>query len=114
MLSPSILARLSFRAWITEDVEAKVMPFEDALRQMGARKFALEGLAPGPERTRVVNEMYQVFSNVTGVKGEGQVDETLAPRRIISHLQDLLGVQQLSRLRRAVVQAAIGALERKA
>jgi len=106
--------RLSFRAWITEDVEAKVMPFENALRQMGARKFALEGLAPGPERTRVVNEMYQVFANVTGVKGEGEVDETLAPRRIITHLQDLLGVQQLGRLRRAVVQAAIDALERKA
>jgi len=106
--------RLSFRAWITEDVEAKVMPLENALRQMGARKFALEGLAPGPERTRVVNEMYQVFANVTGVKGEGEVDETLAPRRIITHLQDLLGVQQLGRLRRAVVQAAIDALERKA
>ncbi len=32
----------------------------------------------------------------------------------MNHLQDLLGVQQLSRLRRAVVQSAIDALERKA
>lgn len=106
--------RLSFRAWITEDIETKVMPFEDALRQMGARKCALEELAPGPERTRIVNEMYQVFSNVTGMKGECQVDEAHAPRWIMNHLQDLLEVQQLSRLRRAVVQAAIDAIERKA
>jgi len=61
-----------------------------------------------------VNEIYQVFSDVTGVKGDGQTDEKLAPRKIMSHLQDLLGVQQLSRLRRAVVQAAIAALESKA
>ena len=94
--------------------EAKVMPFEDALRQIGARNIALEGLPRGPERTRVVNEMYQVFSDLTGLKREGQVDEKLAPRKIMSHLQELLGVQQLSRLRRAVVQAAIDALERKA
>jgi hypothetical protein len=106
--------RLSFRAWITEDLEAKVMPFEDALRQIGARKFVLEGLAPGEERTRVVGEMYEVFSGVLGLKREDHIDEKLAPRKIMSHLQELLGVQQLSRLRSAVVQAAIDALERKA
>ena len=106
--------RLSFRAWITEDLEAKVMPFEDALRQIGARKIALEGLAPGEKRTRVVREMYEVFSDVIGLKSEGHIDEKLAPRKIISHFQELLGVQQLSRLRSAVVQAAIDALERKA
>ena len=106
--------RLSFRAWITEDIESRVMPFEDALRQMGARKIALEGLSPGPERSRVVNEIFQIFSDVVGLKREGQIDETLAPRRIMSHLQDLLEVQQLSRLRRAVVQGAIDALERRA
>ncbi len=90
------------------------MPFEDALRQIGARKIALEGLSVGPERSKMVNEMYQIFSDVTGIKREGQVvDEKLAPRKIIGHLQDLLGVQQLSRLRRAAVQSAIDTLERK-
>ena len=114
LCSDLIDIRLSFRAWITEDLEAKVMPFEDALRQIGARKIALEGLEPGPERSRVVNEMYAIFSDVTGLKRDGQIDEKLAPRRIITHLQDLLGVQQLSRLRRAAVQSAIDTLERKA
>jgi len=112
--SDLIDVRLSFRAWITEDVEAKVMPFEDALRKIGARNIVLEALPPGEERTRVVDEMYQVFSGVLELKREGQVDEEIAPRKIMSHLQELLGVQQLSRLRRAVVQAAIDALESKA
>ncbi|HLE64051.1 MAG TPA: hypothetical protein VI750_12960 [Pyrinomonadaceae bacterium] len=39
--------RLSFRAWITEDLETKVMPFEDALRQMGAKNIGLKGCRPG-------------------------------------------------------------------
>jgi hypothetical protein len=106
--------RLSFRAWITEDLEIKIMPFEDALRQIGATNIVLEGLAPGPERTEVVRKMYDIFSAVAGVEQScGHIDEELAPRKIISHLQDLLEVQQLSRLRRGVVQAAIDALERR-
>jgi hypothetical protein len=105
--------RLAFRAWITEDLEAKVMPFEEALRQMGSRRIALDGLQPGPERSRVVNEIYELFSDVIGLKHEGPVDEKLAPRRIIGHLQNLLGVQQLSRLRQAVIRSAIDALERR-
>ncbi|MFQ5929613.1 MAG: hypothetical protein ACE5MK_07930 [Acidobacteriota bacterium] len=111
--SDLIDARLSFRAWITEDLEVKLMPFEDALREIGARNIALEGLSPGKERTRVIDEMYQVFSNVLGLKHEGEVDERVAPRRIISHLQELLGVQQLTRLRMAPIRAAIDALEKK-
>jgi hypothetical protein len=106
--------RLSFRAWITEDIEAKVMPFEAALREMGARKIRLEGERPGPERTRIVNEIYKAFSAVAGIEHEGQVDdETLAPRRIMSHLQDSLEVRPLVHLRRAAIQAAIAALEKK-
>jgi hypothetical protein len=62
----------------------------------------------------VVNEIFQIFSEVIGLKREGLVDEKLAPRRIMSHLQDLLEVRQLGRLRRAVVQGAIDALERRA
>jgi hypothetical protein len=105
--------RLSFRAWITEDIEVKVMPFEAALRKMGAHKIVLEGLGVGPERTRLVNEIYKAFSAVAGIEDEGQVDEILAPRTIMSHLQDSLEVRQLVRLRRAAIEAAINALEPK-
>ena len=106
--------RLSYRAWITGDIADKVMPFENALHQIGVGKIVLKGLPPGNERTQAVKEMFRVFSDVTGLKGEGDIDENLAPRKIVSHLQELLGVQQLSRLRGAVVQGAIDALERKA
>jgi hypothetical protein len=110
--SELIDSRLSFRALITEDVESRLMPFEQALRQMGAKNIAL-GALQGPERTRVVGEMYQVFASVTGAPNDVAVDEAIAPRKIISHLQNLLGVQQLSQLRQAVVRAAVDALSRR-
>jgi hypothetical protein len=89
------------------------MPFEAALRKMGAHKIVLEGIPPGPERTRIVNEIYQAFSAVAGIEYKGQVDENLAPRKIMNQLQDVLEVRQLVRLRRSAVQAAISSLEPK-
>ena len=66
------------------------------------------------DKDYVAFEPTSLSSVLIGLKSEGHIDEKLAPRKIISHFQELLGVQQLSRLRSAVVQAAIDALERKA
>jgi len=105
--------RLSFRAWLTEDLQAKVIPFENALREMGASGIALQGLPVGEQRNRVLAEMDRIFSNVTGFKLEGPIDENLTPGRIMNHLQETLGVKQLIRLRGAVIAAAIEALEKR-
>jgi hypothetical protein len=113
LCSDLIEIRLSFRAWITEDIEAKVMPFEEALRKISVGKFALEQLPVGDMRTRRIDEMYNLFSDVLGLEREGHIDEKIAARKIMSHLQELLGVQQLSLLRRAVVHGAIEVLGRK-
>ena len=43
---------------------------------------------------------------MTGIKGSEPVDENLAAARIMSQVQDLLEVRQLSRMRRAVVQGS--------
>ena len=104
--------RLSFRVWITEDLETKVMLFEKALRQIGGLSIELEGLPPGEARTLKRHEREKVWLSVLGLNDKDQIDEKIAPRKIMSHLQELLGVTQLSRLREAVVQAAIDALER--
>ena len=104
--------RLSFRAWLTGDVQAKIMPFESALREMGAIHIALEGMSPGADRSSNVDRIYKRFSEVAGIEHEGHVNEDLAPGRIMDQLQALLGVEQLCRLRKAVIEAAINTLEK--
>ena len=106
--------RLSFRAWVTKDLEGKILPFEDALREIGVSCIELEGLSVGEKRSRVVEKMYEVFKNVLGLPNVvGVIDERVAPRRIMDHLQELLGVEQLSRLRAVVIEEAIKALANK-
>lgn len=106
--------RLSFRAWLTGDVQARITPFESALREMGAIHIALEGMVPGPERSSNVEKIYKRFSEVAGIEHEGHINEELAPGRIMDQLQTLLGVEQLCRLRKAVIGGAINTLEKPA
>jgi len=104
--------RRAFMAWITKDLKDKITPFEEALYKIGASSIILNGLPVGEARDREVEQMYQIFSEVlTLPKEEGSVNERVAPDRILSHLQHLLGVEQLSRLRAAVIDQAIDALE---
>jgi hypothetical protein len=103
--------RLAHRAWITDDIEDKVTPFESALSEIG--KINVGGGAH-PQRDYDVDQLYQFFSRALGLSGRGPAgDDAIAARRIISHLQDLLEVRQMIHLRREVVQAGINALERK-
>lgn len=106
--------RRSFAAWITKDFKDKITPFEDALYKICASEMILNHLPVGEKRSREVDQMYQIFSEVLSLPSEkGSVDERVAPDRILSHLQHLLGVEQLSRLRAAVIKEAIDALESK-
>ena len=106
--------RRSFLAWITKDLKDKITPFEDALYKIGASNIILNNLPVGEARSREVEQMYQIFSDVLGLpKEKASLNERVAPDRILSHLQHLLGVEHLSRLRAAVIKQAIDTLESK-
>ena len=108
--------RLSFRTWLTSDIQNKILPFEHALTKIAGMHIELDGLPVGDKRTQVVETMYNTFADVLGLsrlEGRGQSDEAVVAGRIMDHLQDILGVKQLVRLRIALVDEAEKTLEKK-
>jgi hypothetical protein len=104
--------RLKFRAWVTPEVQDQLMAFERGLVEIGSTHVILEGVPVGDKRSEMVEAMYRKFSAVAGLPAQESVDAELAPGRIIGHLQELLGVLHLARLRATAVQQAIQALEK--
>jgi hypothetical protein len=105
--------RLSFRTWLTSDIQNKILPFEEALTKIAGMHIELEGLPVGDKRSQVVEAMYNIFSDVLGLsrqEGRGENDEAIVAGRIMDHLQDILGVKQLVRLRIALVDEAVKTL----
>ncbi len=108
--------RLSYRAWLTTDLQNKIMPFEEALIQIGALSNVIKNSQNTQNKMRAYEKVDEIFNKVTGlqiaVQGQG-IDEKIAAGKIIEHLQGLLGVKQLIDLRIALVDQAMETLERK-
>jgi len=100
--------RFKFRPWLTEDIVAGVLPYEKALTEIGALAKLSEHSQRDETRTKAIDRMFAIFSKVTGIKGE-QIDitEEIAAGKIINHLQQVLGIQELTKLRQRVITEAI-------
>lgn len=103
--------RLEYRAWLTEEIEDKLQPYERALREIGANEELLEHLDTGEERTQIVNAVYAAFKLASGIDHPATDDEKArSAAHVIDTLRDVLGIKHLTALRQAVTRVAIDRL----
>lgn len=102
--------------WITRDLEARLEPFEKALRRIGVADFVGQQFPGSEGHIKRTNEMYWHFAEVLGTENmgskewEGQpISDTAAVSRVISHLRDVLGIEELTTLRNRIIQQALEA-----
>jgi hypothetical protein len=101
--------RIDHAAWLTAEIESKLLPFEAALRKMGAAEHLLDSLSVGERRTRVVDEIYKAFGVIVGVQQPHTDDEAaIAAAQIVDHLRDILGIKELTQLRLNATRLALG------
>lgn len=113
-----------FSAWITDEIALHLAPFENALRQIGARQDFVENTATDPayegQRAGVAQSVHQILCRVlnltdpklTGNPSEGtdpHVSEAAVKRRI----REILGIEKLVNIRRRLIDEA-AAYERNA
>jgi hypothetical protein len=111
--STLLAIRKKYSLWITAEVETQLEGFESALRKMGAAAYVVE-TAPGTsEHANLVSQMYSAFAEVMGSKVMGskesqreQITEEVALYTVIHKLQKVLGVEELTNLRSALVSEA--------
>lgn len=105
--------RKKYSLWITTEVETDLERFEAVLRKMGAAAHVVE-TAPGTQdHAKLVSLMYSTFAEVMGSKvmgskewQGGQISEEVALYTIIHKLRKVLGVEELTNLRSALVSEA--------
>jgi hypothetical protein len=99
--------------WVTRDLEARLDPFERALRRIGAVNTVVAQFPGGEAHHLRTNEMYKLFAEVLGTEHMGKewegeaITDAAAVSRVISHLRDALGVEELTLLRSRIVQQAL-------
>lgn len=109
--------RIEYTAWITPEMDEKLMPFEKAIRNIGAKLGLVDALsgAEGRDeaRTKALEEMYDVFSNLMGI-GEVKVkDEDATVVEVKNRVREILQVNELVSIREYLINRASSATANK-
>ena len=101
--------RQRWAIWITPDVEIELEKFEAALRKIGASAHFVEVDLTSPKRSDTIETMYSLYEEVTGMT-DGDEKQARADHAILSIIQCLrqvLGIEELTELRRTLVARSL-------
>lgn len=104
-----------YAAWIPKDVALALEPFENALNKISALSHLVEALrgTGDQDRSKAITEMYSVFREVMHIdKPENiKVNSEIAVEEVKERIRSILGIDQLTKMRRKLVQQALESLE---
>ncbi len=100
--------RLKYCCWLTEELEQQLVKVERGLHLIASKEYLLDFLPVGDERTKTLNEIYDLFMRIIGpckgVSDNEQEDLVLAD--LIVKLRDLLKIAEFTCFRKKVVEAS--------
>jgi len=108
--------RTDHATWLTVEIEARLLPFEGALRKMGAGEHLLSvsNVPVGEGRSRLVDEIYKAFGLIVGTQTPTTDEEgAIAAAKIVDHVRDILGIKELTRLRLSATRLALNRVSRE-
>jgi hypothetical protein len=100
--------------WIARDLESRLDPFEKALRRVGVANFVSQQFPGSEGHQQRTKDMFRHFVEVLGTEHMGKewegepITDAAAVSKIILHLRDALGIEELTRLRAAIIQQSLG------
>ncbi len=102
--------RIEYTAWITPEIDKKLIPFEKAIRTIGANAGLVKALTGEEDRegtrSKAIAEMYDIFSSVMDI-GESEVkDEDSTVVAVKERVREILQVNELVSIREYLVSKA--------
>lgn len=102
--------RIEYTAWITPEIDIKLLPFEKAVRTIGANAGLVDALSgqgnQNETRSNAVSEMYDIFRSVMDI-GESEVkDEDATVVAVKDRVREILQVNELVTIREYLINKA--------
>jgi hypothetical protein len=104
--------RLDYAAWITKDVRESLFPFEQTLTIISANRSFAIGMPAGAEKREMLQNALNLFKQVMEFEeGEDIQKRGIGVSEVVESMQNILGINELTRLRKQVIKEANKALE---
>lgn len=106
-----------YAVWLTTKLERDLELFESALRRIGANAQYVNNSPGAEDREQRITAMYKTFADVMGAEHMGsnewdgkKLTEELAVSIVIRRLRAVLGTEEFTEMRAAIVSKAISGL----
>lgn len=102
-----------FAAWVTNDINEKLFPFEQALRDLGAAKgFATSTIGDAAykdQRKAAISKTWEKFNEILTIQGD-EPDEHVAIEAVKEKIREILDIEDLIELRKGLIAQARSSL----
>lgn len=102
--------RMEYTAWITSDIDVKLIPFEQAIKEIGAKSYLIEALRnkeeSNEERLQAIKELYSVFKKMMNLNYETAPEGAESFIAVKERVRDILQVRKLTEIREFLVNKA--------
>lgn len=102
--------RIAYTAWITPEIEKKLMPFEHAVREIGATSGLEEALSGAEdtsgERKEAIKKMYDTFKSLMNIGDIEVKDEDATVVEVKNRVREILQVNELISIRDYLIHKA--------
>jgi hypothetical protein len=103
--------RTEYSAWITLEINEKLVPFEQAARKIGADAHLVEALSRGNDRDglrpEAINRMYDLLKSMLSLENSKMKDEDATVVGIRNKVREILQVDQLVSIREYLIEKAV-------
>lgn len=107
--------RQEYAVWLTDEMNTDLDRFEGGIRKLGANahfvKVTTGDRNQAENRALKIDENFQLFGSILGLDGIGdELDENLTVETVKRTVRNILGIEELSRLRTKFIREATEAV----
>ncbi|TVP09298.1 hypothetical protein [Shewanella sp. KCT] len=104
------MLREEYAVWLTDEINENLGKFEKALRKLGAESHFVRTTTGSEQhaeqRSRTITSSFELFGEILGIDETQELNEDYAVEKIKIKVRDILGVEELTTLRKHLVQEA--------
>ena len=102
--------RIEYTAWITPEIDEKLMPFEKAVRKIGSRAHLVNALSGEEDRegtrSNAITEMFDIFTSIMDSNEAEVKDADTTVVAVKNRVREILQINELVSIREYLIHRA--------
>lgn len=104
------ILRQEYAAWLTDEINGQLFPFEQALRSMGAEEHFIKRTRTsekhGEQHSKKIDRVYSEFKRLLTLEQESEPDPEIAVEAVKKKVRNILDIEDLVQLRKSLINEA--------